>query len=206
MKEELAISQGFGIMKNLKSKSTEETEQEAGGEDDTNTNTNLAKSGLSKFVCDRYPNIVAGILHTLLFIHIKPEAGVEVSGHVDLNQRLADDPNFPKYMAGTLEIVPHLGDLTFHQWKKGKTTLGCSEDWEIITDCGEAELRHRNTGARVRLTMDILEERRTTAETQSQNKKKGKKENKERKSSTRWTEIDSRTGTRIMYWDLYSGK
>ena len=55
MKEELAISQGFGIMKNL-NKSTEETEEEkAGGEDDTNT-----KSGFSKFVCDRYPNIVAG--------------------------------------------------------------------------------------------------------------------------------------------------
>ena len=54
MKEELAISQGFGIMNNL-NKSTEETTM---GEDDTNTEK--AKSGLSKFVWDRYPNIVAG--------------------------------------------------------------------------------------------------------------------------------------------------
>ena len=37
------------------------------------------------------------------------------------------------------------------------------------------------------------------------NKKKGKKENKDRKSSTRWNEIEfnKETGTRIMYWDLY---
>ena len=147
---------------------------------------------------------MTGILHTLLFIHIKPDAGVEVSGHVDLNQRFADDPNFQKYMAGTLEIVPHLGDLTFHQWKKGKTSLGCSEHWEIITEGGEAELRHRNSG--VRVSMDILRERRTTtAERQMQTKKKGKKENKDRKSSTRWNEIEfnKETGTRIMYWDLY---
>ena len=216
MKEELAISQGFGIMKNLNNS----TEEKAVGENKTNTDD--AKSGLSKFVCDRYPNIVAGnindflskyfvtlyifsgILHTLLFIHIKPEAGAEVSGHVDLNQRFADDPNFQKYMAGTQEIVPHLGDLTFHQWKKGKTTLGCSEDWEIITDCGEAELRHRNTG--VRVNMDILQERETTSESETQNKRKGRKENKDRKSSTRWNEIESKTGTRIMYWDLYCVK
>ena len=58
MKEELAISQGFGIMKNLNSKSREETEQEAEG--GNGTNTDEAKSGLSKLVCDRYPNIVAG--------------------------------------------------------------------------------------------------------------------------------------------------
>ena len=124
---------------------------------------------------------------------------------MDLNQRFADDPNFQKYMAGTLEIVPHLGDLTFHQWRKGKTSLGCSEHWEIITDCGEAELRHKNTG--VRVNMDILqEERQTRSEIQQmQNKKKGKKENKDRKSSTRWNEIEfnKETGTRIMYWDLY---
>ena len=54
MKEELAISQGFGIMKNL-NKSTEEKTM---GENDSNTDK--AKSGLSKLVCDRYPNIVAG--------------------------------------------------------------------------------------------------------------------------------------------------
>ena len=54
MKEELAISQGFGIMKNL-NKSTEEKTM---GENDSNTDK--AKSGLSKLVCDRYPNIVSG--------------------------------------------------------------------------------------------------------------------------------------------------
>ena len=63
----------------------------------------------------------SGVLNTLLFIHIKNDKGMEVSGHVDLNQRFQDDPNFQKYMKGLLPIVPQLGDLTFHQWKKGKT-------------------------------------------------------------------------------------
>ena len=123
---------------------------------------------------------------------------------MDLNQRFAEDPNFQKCMAGTQQIVPHLGDLTFHQWQKGKTSLGCSEHWEIITDCGQAELKHRNTG--VRVNMDILHERDTGSETERQSKKKGKKDNKDRKSSTRWNEIESKAGTRIMYWDLYCVK
>ena len=54
MKEELAISQGLGMIKNLNN-STEETARE---EEDSNTDED--KSGLSKLVCDRYPNIVAG--------------------------------------------------------------------------------------------------------------------------------------------------
>ena len=60
MKEELAISQGFGIMKNLNNS----TEEKAVGENKTNTDD--AKSGLSKFVCDRYPNIVAGNINDFL--------------------------------------------------------------------------------------------------------------------------------------------
>ena len=57
MKEELALSQGFGINNLNKSLQNEETERE-----DTEGNPNHAgaKSGLSKLVCDRYPNIVAG--------------------------------------------------------------------------------------------------------------------------------------------------
>ena len=152
---------------------------------------------------------VKGILNTLLFIHIKTDGGVEVSGHVDLNQRFADDPNFQKYMAGTQQIIPQMGDLTFHHWRKGVTSLGCSEHWEIITDLGEAELRHKNSGFRV--NMDILSGNKRRAETtegQVQSKRKGKKENKERRTSTRWNEIEfnKETGTRIMYWDLYSAK
>ena len=67
MKEELAISQGFGIMKNL-NKSTEEKTM---GEHDSNTDK--AKSGLSKLVCDRYPNIVAGKKTQTLISHISYE-------------------------------------------------------------------------------------------------------------------------------------
>ena len=64
MKEELAISQGFGIMKNL----NKSTEEKAWGENDTDTE--MAKSGLSKLVCDRYPNIVAGKKTLTLISHI----------------------------------------------------------------------------------------------------------------------------------------
>ena len=59
MKEELALSQGFG-MKNL----TKSRDDEADGRDEetsgNSTNANNTKSGLSKLVCDRYPNIVSG--------------------------------------------------------------------------------------------------------------------------------------------------
>ena len=149
----------------------------------------------------------SGILNTLLFIHIKNDKGMEVSGHVDLNQRFQDDPNFQKYMKGTLPIVPQFGDLTFHQWKKGKTDLGCSDYWEIITDFGEAELRHKSSGFRVK--MDILQGNNIyherLAASLARNKRRTRKENKERKTSTRWNEIEfnRETGTRIMYWDLY---
>ena len=65
MKEELAISQGFGIMKSL----NKSTEEKTVGEDESNTDK--AKSGLSKLVCDRYPNIVAGReTPTFIFSHV----------------------------------------------------------------------------------------------------------------------------------------
>ena len=135
---------------------------------------------------------------------------MEVSGHVDLNQRFAEDANFQKYMKGTLPIIPHLGDLTYHQWKKGKTVLGCSENWEIITDFGEAEFRHKNSGYRVK--MNILDgnvsHEKKISNLQANIKRKGKKENKERKTSSCWKEIEfnKETGTRILFWDLYLAK
>ena len=148
--------------------------------------------------------LASGILNTLLFIHIKNDKGLEVSGHVDLNQRFADDPNFQKYMKGTLPIIPQLGDLTFHQWKKGKTNLGSSDNWEIIADFGETgEFRNKNSG--FRLKMDILQGKVSQGELRPTNKRKGRKEKKERCSSSCWTEIEfnKQTGTRILFWDLY---
>ena len=105
-------------------------------------------------------------------------------------------------MKGTLPIVPHLGDLTF---LRGRTvSYQDSGLWEIITD-GEAEFKHKNSGFRVK--MNILEDNKIS-ELQANNKRKGKKENKERKTSSFWKEIEfnKETGSRVLFWDLYCVK
>ena len=58
MKEELALSQGFGMNNLNKSGQNEpidKVEEKEGKE-----RVSVAQAGLSKLVCDRYPNIVSG--------------------------------------------------------------------------------------------------------------------------------------------------
>ena len=121
-----------------------------------------------------------------------------------------------------------MGDLTFHNWRKGKTSLCSSDAWEVTTQTGQATLVHRDTGATVGLDISYgtrqdlnfainqsfyfypsdLEDKESNLEVQHQGKKKGKKDPKENRSSKTWTEIktDRDSGMRIMLWDLYRSK
>ena len=65
--------------------------------------------------------------------------------------RFYDDPQFQKYLKGTKTLCPQIGDLTFHNWRKGKTSLCSSDTWEVTTQTGQASLVHRDTGATVGL-------------------------------------------------------
>ena len=58
MKEELALSQGFG-MKSLNT-SVQKEQTNRVEESEINCGVGVAEAGLSKLVCDRYPNIVSG--------------------------------------------------------------------------------------------------------------------------------------------------
>ena len=48
-------------------------------------------------------------------------------------------------------MLPQMGDLTFHNWMKGKSSLCSSDNWEVTTQSGRAELVHRDTGTIVEL-------------------------------------------------------
>ena len=78
MKEELALTQCFGIGRNKR-------ESLAEGDNIFKEEGNM----LTKMIRDRYQSIVDGSLNTLLFLHLKTENGIEVSGNIDLTQRLA---------------------------------------------------------------------------------------------------------------------
>ena len=78
MKEELALTQCFGMGRN---------QRESISEGDTifkeEGNT------LTTVIRERYQSILDGSLNSLLFVHLKIENGIEVSGHIDLTQRFA---------------------------------------------------------------------------------------------------------------------
>ena len=69
--------------------------------------------------------------------------------------RFYDDPHFQKYLKGSKVMIPALGDLTFHNWRKMKTSLCSSDNWEVATHNGRAELVHRDSGVVVEL--DIVQ-------------------------------------------------
>ena len=209
MKEEIALSQGFGMRKLQRKAAKSQQDQQhllneklsgAGASEDLSTS--VSDSLMTQFIRDRYRNMLDNELNTVLFIIVKSDSGVEISGHIDLNQRVTDDPNFQKYLKGTRHIMPHSSDLSFHHWNSGKTLLGNSSNWEIVTDFGVAKLKNKHSGDLV--TMDALQK----VIDPDINKVKSRKKGKERKSSRKWTEIenDRDSGLRIMFWDLFLNK
>ena len=75
----------------------------------------------------RYQSTLAGSLHSLLFVHITNDSGLDVSGHIDLSQRwwsrgqmslqceqhftihrCQEDPNFQKYIKGSKAMLPQV--------------------------------------------------------------------------------------------------
>ena len=200
MKEELAISQGFGFGR--RKSRIESKEDEIDTERSECSDANLTNGTVTRYIQERYRHIVDNNINSVLFIIKKQDNGVEISGHIDLNQRFADDPNFQKYLKGLRQIIPQQGDLTYHHWTKGKTLLSNSDNWEILTESGKAEIRNKHSGDVV--SMDILQSYRNPEVVDvSKNKRRGK--NDARKSSTSWTELktDLDSGLRIMYWDTY---
>ena len=77
MKEELALTQCFGIGGQARQEVVMEGENMFREEGNT----------LTRMIRERYQAIADGSLNCLLFLHIKTDNGIEVSGHIDLSQR-----------------------------------------------------------------------------------------------------------------------
>ena len=107
-------------------------------------------------------------------------------------------------------MLPQQGDLTFLNWKKGRPVLSYSDNWEIVTKADSAMLRNKHSTTLV--TLDMAQHRRTSLDssqesTATKSKGKSKKETREKKSSTEWTELvttdHNHSGFRILFWDVF---
>ena len=215
----MAISQGYG-MKKMKRKGAKQTQEQQPNNSPSKTldvadlDEKIADNNdcaLVKLIRDRYRMLVDNSVNTLLFIIVKCDKGGELSGHIDLNQRFQEDPNFQKYLKGTQPILPQQGDLTFLNWKKGRPVLSHSDNWEIVTKADTAMLRNKHSTTLV--TLDMAQHRQGTSLDSSQesnatkSKGKSKKETREKKSSTEWTELSTTdqnlSGFRILFWDVF---
>ena len=76
MKEELALTQSFRMGHNHNDSMSE-----------GHNTFNEEGKPITKMIRERYQSIVDGSLNALLFVHVKTENRMEVSGHIDLNQR-----------------------------------------------------------------------------------------------------------------------
>ena len=63
---------------------------------------------LTRCIRDRYQATLAGTLHSLLFLHVTTDSGLDVSGHIDLAQRCHEDPHFQKYLKGSKALRPQV--------------------------------------------------------------------------------------------------
>ena len=204
MKEEMAISQGFGMkkIKRKTQKSSSDSNNVEPDEIDKSSNAdNENNNVMVKFLRDRYRMMVDNTINTLLFIIVQSDQRGELSGHIDLNQRFQEDPNFQKYLKGIQPILPQPGDLTFFNWKKSRPMLSNSDNWEILSRSDTAMLRSKHSPA-VLVSLNMVPNRSKLSHT---SKNKSRKETKERKSSTEWTELDADldSGFRILYWDSF---
>ena len=77
MKEELELTQSFGIGRNHNDILSE-------GENIFNKEDG---NPITKIIRERYKSIVDGSLNALLFVHVKTDNRMEVSGHIDITQR-----------------------------------------------------------------------------------------------------------------------
>ena len=60
--------------------------------------------------------------HLLLYLHVVHASGAEVSGHIDLTDRLTD-PDFLPELRHRGALVPVPGDLTFYNWRTSSLRL-----------------------------------------------------------------------------------
>merc|ERR1712130_50487 len=83
--------------------------------------------------------------HLLLYLHVVHPSGAEVSGHIDLTDRLTD-PDFLPELRLRGGLVPVPGDLTFYNWRTSSLRFCSSPHWEVLVENTVIRLLHLTTG------------------------------------------------------------
>jgi len=86
--------------------------------------------------------------HLLLYLHVVHDSGAEVSGHIDLTDRL-NNPAFLPELRHRGVLVPVPGDLTFYNWRTSSLRFCSSPHWEVLVDNSVIWLLHLATGIRL---------------------------------------------------------
>jgi len=86
--------------------------------------------------------------HLLLYLHVVHPSGAEVSGHIDLTDRLTD-PDFLPELRLRGGLVPVPGDLTFYNWRTSSLRFCSSPHWEVLVENTVIWLLHLTTGIRL---------------------------------------------------------
>lgn len=116
-------------------------------QDVANENTD----SLLSVIKDRFSSNLDNSVHSIIFLGLVQENGVEISGFIDLAQRIKKE-NFLPYLTGQKRLKPRQGDLSFANLTKRKSRLCSSENWKVLSEDDSQpaiNFEHKITGRKV---------------------------------------------------------
>ncbi|KAL8275078.1 hypothetical protein Esti_000957 [Eimeria stiedai] len=100
-------------------------------------------SSLAKQLSAREELIRCGSLSTIAFVRDRNDKGHEVSGYIDLADRLKTN-EYQAVIAGTKKLLPRPGDLSYFNWDTGRCVCRDSSDFLVVNEENEGLLfKHR---------------------------------------------------------------
>lgn len=93
-----------------------------------------------------------GKLTCILYIRDKNARGQEISGYIDLTQRLRTE-SFEPYFSGKKRLLPRPTDLSFYNFDTQASTSNSSPTFQVIAD-NEAGLMFKNKRDRKVINVD----------------------------------------------------
>ncbi|PSC75391.1 flagellar basal body [Micractinium conductrix] len=95
----------------------------------------LADWPLLQALAERELPVRRGMLATIVFLRDRNARGQEVSGYIDLGQRLAaDEAGMRAAFAGTARLLPQPTDLSYFNWTTNRLYSQASTNFEVVAD------------------------------------------------------------------------
>mmetsp|Transcript_30493 Transcript_30493/g.27012 ORF Transcript_30493/g.27012 Transcript_30493/m.27012 type:complete len:248 (-) Transcript_30493:33-776(-) len=94
-------------------------------------------------LAEREEQVRNGRLSTIIFIRHKKEGSNEISGYIDLADRLKND-NFKEYFEKSKMLLPRKTDLSYYNWDTQKCYINDSKNFKVDANSEEG-LLFRNT-------------------------------------------------------------